>query len=88
MQRLSFVSVNSKGIEVVIINKGEQPSFEEELTRDIMEIMTVFCARLYGHRSQKSKKLAEEIEKIVSEEKQQLEQNLGTPNTADRTESE
>ena len=77
-----------KGIEVIIINKGEQPSFEEELTQDVMEIMTVFCAKLYGRRSQKSKKLAEKIENIVSEEKQQLELNLGTPNTEDRTESE
>ena len=77
-----------KGIEVVIINKGEQPSFEEELTRDVMEIMTVFCAKLYGRRSHKSKKMAEEIENIVSEEKQQLDLNLGPPNTEDRTESE
>ena len=77
-----------KGIEVVIINKGEQPSFEEELTRDVMEIMTVFCAKLYGRRSHKSKKMAEEIENIVSEEKQQLELNLGPPNPEDRTESE
>ena len=77
-----------KGIEVVIINKGEQPSFEEELTQDILEIMTVFCAKLYGRRSHKSKKMAEKIEKIVSEEKQQLELNFGTPNTEDRTQSE
>jgi predicted site-specific integrase-resolvase len=59
-----------KGIEVVIINKGEQPSFEEELTHDVMEIMTVFCAKLYGRRSHKSKKMAEEIENIVSEAEQ------------------
>ncbi len=59
-----------KGIEVVIINKGEQPSFEEELTQDVMEIMTVFCAKLYGRRSHQSKKLAEEIEHIVSEAEQ------------------
>ena len=77
-----------KGIEVVIINKGEQPSFEEELTRDVLEIMTVFCAKLYGRRSHKSKKMAEEIEKIVSEEKQQLELNFGTPTTEDSPESE
>ena len=59
-----------KGIEVVIINKGEQPCFEEELTRDVMEIMTVFCAKLYGRRSHKSKKMAEEIEQIVAEAEQ------------------
>ena len=74
-----------KGIEVVIINKGEQPSFEEELTQDVMEIMTVFCAKLYGRRSHKSKKMAEEIENIVSEEKEQLELQFGTPTTEDST---
>ena len=68
-----------KGIEVVIINKGEQPSFEEELTRDVMEIMTVFCAKLYGRRSHKSKKIAEQLEDIVSDEKSQLEITFGKP---------
>lgn len=77
-----------KGIEVVIINKGEQPSFEEELTRDVMEIMTVFCAKLYGRRSHKSKKIAEQIENIVSEEKQQLELQFGNPNPEDSTQPE
>ena len=77
-----------KGIEVVIINKGEQASFEEELTRDVMEIMTVFCAKLYGRRSHKSKKMAQEIEHIVSEEKEQLELQCGTPNSENRTQSE
>ena len=77
-----------KGIEVVIINKGEQPSFEEELTQDILEIMTVFCAKLYGRRSHKSKKMAQEIEQIVSEEKEQLEPQFGTPHTEDSPESE
>ena len=77
-----------KGIEIVIINKGEQPSFEEELTRDVMEILTVFSAKLYGRRSHKSKKMAEEIENIVSEEKQQMELTFGTPNTEDSPESE
>ena len=77
-----------KGIEVVIINKGEQPSFEEELTQDILEIMTVFCAKLYGRRSHKSKKMAQEIEQIVSEEKEQLEPQFGTLHTEDSPESE
>ncbi len=66
---LIFRICELKGIEVVIINKGEQPSFEEELTCDVLEIMTVFCAKLYGRRSQKSRKMAEAIENIISEEK-------------------
>ena len=85
---LIFRICEIKGIEIVIINKGEQPSFEEELTRDVMEIMTVFCAKLYGRRSHKARKMAEEIENIVSEEKPQLELEFGDPKSADRTESE
>ena len=80
-----------KGIEIVIINKGEQPSFEEELTQDVMEIMTVFCAKLYGRRSQKSKKMAQEIDKIVNDEQLQMQFNFGSnnaPTAEDRTESE
>ena len=71
----------------MIINKGEQPCFEEELTRDVMEILTVFCAKLYGRRSHNSKKLAEDIEHIVSEENPQLELDFATPQSTDRTES-
>ncbi len=85
---LIFRICELKGIEIVIINKGEQPSFEDELTSDVMEIMTVFCAKLYGRRSQKSKQLAEEIEKIVSEERPQLELDFGMPKSTDTTESE
>ncbi len=50
-----------QGIEIVIINKGEQPSFEEELAEDVLEIITVFSARLYGSRSHKSKKMIESL---------------------------
>ena len=65
------------------------PSFEEELTRDVMEIMTVFSAKLYGRRSHKSKKIAEEIENIVAEEKTQLELQFGNfTDTTDTTESQ
>ena len=81
-----------KGIEVVIINKSKQPSFEEELTRDVMEIMTVFCAKLYGRRSHKSKKMAEEIDKIVNDEQLQMQLNFGANNAdplpEDSTQSE
>ncbi len=81
-----------KGIEVVIINKSKQPSFEEELTRDVMEIMTVFCAKLYGRRSHTSKKMAEEIDKIVNDEQLQMQSNFGANNAdplpEDSTQSE
>ena len=42
-------------VEIVIINQGENLSFEEELAQDVLEIITVFSARLYGSRSKKIK---------------------------------
>ena len=49
------------GTEVVIINRTEDSSFEEDLAQDVLEIITVFSARLYGSRSHKNKKLVEEL---------------------------
>ena len=54
---LIFALCEIQNIEIVIINKGEPPSFEEELAQDVIEIITVFSARLYGSRSHKTKKL-------------------------------
>jgi len=42
---------------VVILNQGEDTSFEEDLARDVLEIITVFSARLYGARSRKSARM-------------------------------
>ena len=51
---LVFSICEAKNVEVIIINQGEEPpSFEEELAKDILEIITVFSARLYGSRSKK-----------------------------------
>ena len=62
---LIFSICEAKEVEVVIINKGEDTSFEEDLTKDVLEIITVFSARLYGARSKKNKKLIEEMQKAV-----------------------
>jgi len=56
---LVFALCEARQIEVVIINQGEEVSFEEELTQDVLEIITVFSARLYGSRNHKNKKLVE-----------------------------
>jgi predicted site-specific integrase-resolvase len=42
--------------EVVIINKSnEEVTFEQELVQDMLELITVFSARLYGKRSKKTR---------------------------------
>jgi predicted site-specific integrase-resolvase len=58
---LIFALCEIQNIEIVIINKGEPPSFEEELAADVIEIITVFSARLYGSRSHKTKRLLAEL---------------------------
>jgi len=56
-----------KNIEVIIINQGDEPSFEEELAKDVLEIITVFSARLYGSRSHKNKKLMSNLQQAVKD---------------------
>ncbi len=58
---LVFTLCELQGIEIVIIHAGEQPSFEEELATDVLEIITVFSARLYGARSRKHKQLLDSL---------------------------
>ena len=59
---LVFALCEAFNAEVVLINRGGQPlSFEEELAQDVLEIVTVFSARLYGSRSCKNRKLMETL---------------------------
>ena len=63
---LVFSICEAKNVEIIIINQGDEtPSFEEELAKDVLEIITVFSARLYGTHSKKNKKLINDLEKVV-----------------------
>jgi len=62
---LIFAICECKNVEVVIVNKGKDTTFEEDLTKDVLEIITVFRARLYGSRSHKNKKLLDAVQKAV-----------------------
>ena len=65
---LVFAVCEAYSTEVVIINQGEQPlSFEEELAQDVLEIITVFSARLYGSRSHKNRKLVESLREAAGQ---------------------
>ena len=55
------------GTEVVIINRTEDARFEEDLANDVLEIITVFSARLYGSRSHKNRKLMEDLRSATRE---------------------
>ena len=58
---LVFRLCELQGIEIVIVHQGEPPSFEEELAQDVLEIITVFSARLYGSGSHQSKQLLDAL---------------------------
>lgn len=62
---LVFSICEAREVEVVIINQGQEPKFEEELARDVLEIITVFSARLYGSRSRKNQKMIQGIKQAV-----------------------
>ena len=49
------------------LNTPAQDRFEEELARDVLEIITVFSARLYGNRSHKNHKLVERLQEAAEE---------------------
>lgn len=63
---LIFSLCTIKGIEVVVINHGEETTFEEELANDVLEIITVFSAKLYGSRSHKNKQLMANLQSAVA----------------------
>jgi predicted site-specific integrase-resolvase len=64
---LVFAICEAKEVEVVILNKGEDTTFEEDLAKDVLEIITVFSARLYGSRSRKNQKLLDGIKRVVED---------------------
>ena len=48
------------GTDVIILEEPEVVSFEEELCKDVLMLMTVFSARLYGKRSHKNQQVIAE----------------------------
>lgn len=64
---LIFTLCEIFGCEVVIINKSSESRFEEDLAQDVLEIITVFSARLYGSRSHKNKLLVEQLKEVAKD---------------------
>jgi putative resolvase len=46
------------GTKIVILDEAKEKKFEEELVGDVIELMTVFCSRIYGRRSHSNRKKA------------------------------
>lgn len=54
-------------VEIEVINHTEDKTYEEEMVEDILSVITVFSARLYGSRSQKQKKLISKVQEVLDE---------------------
>lgn len=64
---LVFTLCEQFGTEVIIINRSDDSTFEEDLASDVLEIITVFSARLYGSRSHKNRKIVEELKEVAKQ---------------------
>jgi len=57
---LIFALCKQFSVEIVILDDKVIETFEEELANDVITIITVFSAKLYGKRSHKNRKLNKE----------------------------
>jgi excisionase family DNA binding protein len=64
---LVFMLCEIFAVEVCIINRSEESTFEEDLANDVLEIITVFSARLYGSRSHKNKQIIQQLKEVAKE---------------------
>ena len=55
------------GTEVIIVNAPADSSFEDDRAGDVIEIVTVFSARLHGSRSHKNRKVMDELRKTAEQ---------------------
>lgn len=55
-------------VELEIINHSEDKEYEGELVEDVLSVITVFSARLYGSRSHKIKSIMETNKKLFKKE--------------------
>nr|WP_241095302.1 hypothetical protein [Lactobacillus delbrueckii] len=55
-------------VDIEIINQTDDISYEEELTEDVLEIITVFSAKLYGKRSHRNEQIVAENRKLFSKD--------------------
>lgn len=55
-------------VDIEVINHTEDKTYEEELVEDVLSIITVFSAKLYGSRSRRVKKIREINKRLFAEQ--------------------
>jgi len=57
---LVFSLCELQGVEIIVINQSVDQSPEEDLVKDVLEVITVFSAKLHSLRSRKNVKFLQE----------------------------
>jgi len=69
---LVFSLCELQGVEIIVINQSVDQSPEEDLVQDVLEVITVFSAKLHSLRSRKNVKFLQEnlvkLAEIVAED--------------------
>ncbi len=65
---LIFEVCKYHNIEIVVLTEDEEKSYEEELVDDVLSVITVFSAKLYGSKSHKNKAIVEVAKKLFKKE--------------------
>jgi len=50
----------AKNVEIVILNERPEKKFEEAVVEDVLSVLTVYCAKIYGRRSHERRKKRED----------------------------
>lgn len=53
-------------VDIVVVSEDESKTNEEELVDDVLSIITVFSAKLYGSRSHKNKSIVEKNKELFN----------------------
>lgn len=64
---LVFALCENFQTEVIIMNINSLEDFEDDIAEDILEIITVFSARLYGAHNDKNQKIVDKLMDIARE---------------------
>jgi putative resolvase len=54
-------------VEIIVVNDDESKTYEEELACDVLSVITLFSAKLYGSKSHKNKIIVENAKKMFGE---------------------
>ncbi len=63
-----FRICKAMGTEVVILQQEEKIDPQQRFCQDLVEIMTVFCSKIYGQRSHANRKARQAAQKLANDQ--------------------